>query len=59
MFSEEDNLDSDEEDLQKVDSAWHGDVDSDADSLNSDEEDPLKWGWLSIFIINNRLQNVK
>lgn len=42
MFSEEEGLDSDEEDLQKVDSAWHGDVDSDADSLNSDEEDPLK-----------------
>lgn len=31
------------DDYLKVDSAWHGDIDSDADSVDSEEEDPLKW----------------
>ena len=31
------------DDYPKVDSAWHGDIDSDADSVDSEEEDPLKW----------------
>ena len=30
------------EDYLKVDSAWHGDIDSDADSVDSEEEDFLK-----------------
>ena len=30
------------DDYLKVDSAWHGDIDSDADSVDSEEEDPLK-----------------
>ena len=30
------------EELSKVDSAWHGDADSDAESVNSEDEDPLK-----------------
>lgn len=30
------------DDFLKVDSAWHGDLDSDADSVDSEEEDPLK-----------------
>ena len=31
------------DDYLKVDSAWHGDIDSDADSVDSEEEDLLKW----------------
>ncbi|KAL9967884.1 hypothetical protein ACROYT_G026188 [Oculina patagonica] len=30
------------DDYLKVDSAWHGDIDSDADSVDSEEEDPIK-----------------
>ena len=30
------------DDYLKVDSAWHGDIDSDAESVDSEEEDPLK-----------------
>lgn len=30
------------DDYLKVDSAWHGDIDSDADSVDSEEEDLLK-----------------
>lgn len=30
------------DDYLKVDSAWHGDIDSDADSVDSEDEDPLK-----------------
>ena len=30
------------EEYLKVDSAWHGGIDSDADSVDSEEEDPLK-----------------
>ncbi|CAH3017424.1 unnamed protein product, partial [Porites evermanni] len=43
-----DNHSSDDEggasgdDYLKVDSAWHGDIDSDAESVDSEEEDPLK-----------------
>ena len=34
------------EDYLKVDSAWHGDIDSDADSVDSEEEDFLKWVYM-------------
>ena len=30
------------DDYLKVDSAWHGDIDSDAESVDSEEEDLLK-----------------
>lgn len=30
------------DDYLKVDSAWHGDIDSDANSVDSEEEDLLK-----------------
>ena len=33
------------EDYLKVDSAWHGDIDSDAESVDSEEEDPLKYAF--------------
>lgn len=36
------------DDYLKVDSAWHGDIDSDADSVDSEEEDPLKWVLMSL-----------
>ena len=30
-----------------MDSAWHGDIDSDAESVDSEEEDPLKLVYVS------------
>ena len=33
------------DDYLKVDSAWHGDIDSDAESVDSEEEDPLKYAF--------------
>lgn len=40
------------DDFLKVDSAWHGDLDSDADSVDSEEEDPLKWALILESLIN-------
>ena len=39
------------DDYLKVDSAWHGDIDSDADSVDSEEEDPLKWASKTLLIL--------
>lgn len=43
LLSDEETAGGSCDDYPKVDSAWHGDIDSDADSVDSEEEDPLKW----------------
>ena len=42
LCSDEEGVGGSGDDYLKVDSAWHGDIDSDADSVDSEEEDPLK-----------------